>query len=140
MTQEFSNWLAQNGLTEAFTTHAGDTLYVNKAKKFGVLRKNGEYGIKSFYLDDIVEIKTYDERRLIVSWDRLNSWTVTERSTRHSTSSVVMNITLRSQEVLKIQIFKATYGKIARNSSNYVNLLNYACQLSQIVCNCACGS
>lgn len=28
MTNEFSNWLSQNGLTEAFTTNAGDALYV----------------------------------------------------------------------------------------------------------------
>ncbi|MBQ5883459.1 MAG: hypothetical protein IIW72_02925 [Clostridia bacterium] len=139
MTQEFSNWLVQNGLTEAFTTHAGDAFYVNKEKNFGVLRKNGVYGVKSFYLDDIIEIKICDDEKLVVTWDRMNSWRVMERSTRFSTSAVIMKITLRSREVIKLQIFKATNGKIARNSNNHVNLLNYACQIAQIVCNCACG-
>ena len=43
MNTDFNNWLLQNGLTEVFTTYAKDTFYVNVAKKFGVLKKNGEY-------------------------------------------------------------------------------------------------
>ena len=139
MTNEFSNWLIQNGLSEAFTTNAGDTLYTNKAKKFGVLRKNGEYGVQSFYLDDIVEFKTYDDEKLIAEWNSMTSWRVLERSTRFSTNEVYMNIKLKNQQVLKLQIFRGTNGNIKRDSNDHINLFNYACQISQIIYNCANG-
>ena len=44
MTNEFSNWLVQNGLSEAFTTNAGDTLYTNKEKKL-VLYNKGDHSM-----------------------------------------------------------------------------------------------
>lgn len=139
MTNEFSNWLSQNGLTEAFTTNAGDTLYTNRDKKFGVLRKNGEYGVQSFYLDDIIDFKTYDDENLIAEWNYMTSWRVLERCTRFSTNEVYMNIRLKNQQVLKLQIFRGTNGNIKRDSNDHVNLFNYACQISQIIYNCATG-
>ena len=140
MTNDFSSWLLQHGLSEAFTTQAGDTLYTNKEKKFGVLRKKGEYGVRSFYLDDIIEYKTYDDEKLITEWNCMTSWRVMERSTRFSTNEVYMNIKLRDQQVLKLQIFRATHGNVERDSIGHVNLFNYACQISQIIYNCATGA
>ncbi len=139
MNNDFLNWLAQNGLTTAFVTNAGDGFYTNKEKKFGVLRKNGEYGAHSFYFDDIIEIQTYDDEHLIVEWSKFSAWKVSQRSTRFSTNEVYMNIRLRNQTVLRMQIFKAKSSNISRNSSDHVNLFTYACQISQIVYNCANG-
>ena len=51
MQNEFSDWLAQNNLTEVFTTNAGDTLYVNSEKRFAVLKKSGTYTTQAFYFD-----------------------------------------------------------------------------------------
>ena len=137
MTNEFSNWLSQNGLTEAFTTPAGDTLYINKQKKFGVLKKSGEYGVVSFYLDDIIEFRTYDDEKLIAEWNALSTWRILERYTRFSTNEVYVKIKLKNQTVLKLQIFLGTNGNIDRDSIDHKNLFNYACQISQFVYNCA---
>lgn len=140
ISNEFANWLNQNGLVEAFTTGAGDTLFVNHEKRFGVLRKNGEYGIQSFYLDDIIEVRTYDDENLVVDWNRMSSWRVMERSTRFSTNEVYMNVRMSNQLTLKIQIFRGVNGNVKRNTNDHINLLNYACQLSHIVYSLACNA
>lgn len=138
MTNDFANWLYQNGLVEAFTTSAGDTLYVNQEKKFCVIRKYGEYNVQSFYFSDMVEFKTCDDEKTIAEWNCCtSSWRISERSTRFSTNEVYMEIRLRNQLVIKLQLFRATKGNISRNSINHVNLFNYACQISQIVYNFA---
>lgn len=139
MTNDFANWLTKYGLTEAFTTSAGDTLYTNKQKKFGVLKKNGEYGVQSFYLDDIIGFQTYDDENLVAEWNQMTSWRVMPRSTHHSTNEIYAKIRLKNNSVLKLQIFKAIYGNIERESYEHVNLFNYACQISYIIYNCANG-
>ncbi|MBQ4611965.1 MAG: hypothetical protein IJB26_00285 [Clostridia bacterium] len=141
MNNEFQIWLEQNGLTEAFTTSAGDALYVNRDKKFGVLRKHGEYGVHSFYLDDIIEFKTYDDENPVAEWSAYHdaNWRLYERSTRFSTNEVYVNLRLRNQLVLKIQLFVGTTGNIRRDSYNHVNLYNYACQISHLLYNLANG-
>ncbi len=136
---DFSCWLAQHGLTEAFTTAAGDSLYVNREKFFGVIRKRGEYGAHSFYLDDIIEFKTYDDENLIVEWNTASSWRLSDRSTRFSTNEVYMKIRFKNQQVLKLQIFNSVRGNVKRDTNEHIALLNYACQISQIVYNCATG-
>ena len=138
MANDFFSWLNENGLVEAFTTSAGDTLYVNNEKKFCVLRKHGEYNVQSFYFSDMVEFKTYDDEKLIAEWNCFtSSWRVCERSTRFSTNEVYMKIRLGNQLEIKLQIFRATNGNISRDTANHVNLFNYACQISQIVYNLA---
>ncbi len=138
MTNDFASWLSQNGLVEAFTTSAGDTLYVNNEKKFGVLRKYGEYNVQSFYFSDMVEFKTYDDENLIAEWNCCTtSWRIGERSTRFSTNEVYMEIRLRNQLVIKMQLFRAAKKNISRDTKDHINLFNYACQISQIVYNCA---
>ncbi len=137
MANDFATWLVENGLKEAFTTSAGDTLYFNMTKRFGVLKKKDEMGVQSFYLDDIIEIQTYDDENLVLDWNScMSAWRVMPRSTRFSTNEVYMNIRLQNQLVLRIQIFKAAKKNVERKSNDHVNLLNYACQLSQIVYNC----
>ena len=133
MTNDFSFWLAQNGLSEILTTAAGDSMYVNREKLFGVIRKRGEYAAHSFYLDDIVECKTYDDENLIVEWSKTTPWTLSERSIRYSTSQVFMKIRFRNNQILKLQIFLGTEGNIKRNTEKHIALLNYACQVSQII-------
>ncbi len=137
MSNDFNIWLVENGLQEAFTTNAGDALYINLVKRFGVLKKSDNYNVQSFYLDDIAEFRTYDDKRLIADWSSLGSWKTYERSTRFSTNNVHMKIFLKNGQILNIQIFGTTQGKIVRASSDYVNLYNYAILLSQIVYNCA---
>ena len=137
MANDFAAWLEENGLKEVFTTSAGDTLYFNMTKRFGVLKKKNEMGVQSFYLDDIIEIQTYDDENLVLDWNScMSAWRVMPRSTRFSTNEVYMNIRLQNQLVLRIQIFKAEKKNVERKSNDHVNLLNYACQLSQIVYNC----
>lgn len=137
MANDFATWLEENGLKEVFTTSAGDTLYFNMTKRFGVLKKKNEMGVQSFYLDDIIEIQTYDDENLVLDWNScMSAWRVMPRSTRFSTNEVYMNIRLQNQLVLRIQIFKAAKKNVERKSNDHVNLLNYACQLSQIVYNC----
>lgn len=139
MTNEFLQWLAKYGLTAAFTTSAGDTLYTNREKKFGVLAKNGEYGVQSFYLDDIIAFKTFDDENLIAEWNCWTSWRVLGRSTRFSTNEVYMDITLKNQQVLRLQIFRGVSRNVDRDSNEHINLFNYACQISQYIYNCANG-
>ena len=137
MATDFSSWLVENGLTEAFTTTAGDTLYLNMSKKFGVLKRKNEMGVQSFFLKDIIEIQTYDDENLVYDWNTcMSAWRVMPRNTRFSTNEVYMNIRLQNQIVLRVQIFKAVKKNIERQSNDHVNLLNYACQLSQIVYKC----
>lgn len=137
MANDFATWLEENGLKEVFTTSAGDTLYFNMTKRFGVLKKKNEMGVQSFYLDDIIEIQTYDDENLVLDWNScMSAWRVMPRNTRFSTNEVYMNIRLQNQLVLRIQIFKAAKKNVERKSNDHVNLLNYACQLSQIVYNC----
>ena len=139
MANDFQEWLNQYGLVEAFTTQAGDTLYTNRQKKFGVLRKKGEYGVQSFYLDDIVGLNVYDDENLIVEWDCLSSLRALPRSTRFSTNEVYMEIRLKNQFIIRLQIFRAVNDNISRDSNDHVRLYSYACQLAQIVYNCATG-
>lgn len=141
MTNDFQNWLMQNGLTAAFTTSASDTLYTNRLKGFGVLHKNGEKSPQSFYLEDIVELKTYDDENLVVEWNRATrNWRIYERSTRHSTNEVYTKIRLVNGMVMKLQLFHATYGNIERESYEHINLFNYAVQITQILLGLATGA
>ncbi len=137
MTNDFANWLAQNGLVEAFTTSAGDALYTNREMGFGVLKNLGDYSVHSFYLDDIIEFKTYDDEHIVAEWNCMSTWRVYPRSTSHSTNEVYMKIRFRNMLEVRLQIFRATHGNISRSSYDHVNLINYACQISQIVYNCA---
>lgn len=139
MMNDFTYWLAQNGLSEAFTTMAGDTFYVNREKGFGVLRKYGEYSVHSFCLNDIIEFKTYDDENLVVEWSCITPWRVMPRSTRFSTNEVYMKIRFRNQLVVRLQIFRGVNGNISRSSYEHMNLLNYACQISEYIYNCAIG-
>ena len=136
MTNDFSAWIAQNNLQEVFTTAAGDTLYVNRATKLGVLRKYGEARVHTFYLSDVTEFKTYDDEHLVTDWNRMTSWNILQRSTIYSSSEMYMLLRFSNQLVLKIQIFKATDRKIKRNSEYHISMFNYACRLSQVVFNC----
>lgn len=139
MNGNFESWLYENGLQHVFTTNAGDAFYANREKKFGVLRKNGEYGVQSFYLDDIIEFKTYDDEILIAEWNTMFSWRVLQRATYHSTNEVYMLIKLKNQMSLRLQIFRGTKGNIKRDSNEHVQLFNYACQISQLIYKCALG-
>ena len=139
MMQEFSYWLARHGLVEVFTTSDGDSMYVNREKMFGVIRKRGEYAAHSFYLDDIIEFKTYDDENLIVEWSTTSPWNLRERSTRFTTNEVYMKIRFRNGQCIKLQIFRAYDGNIKRNTNEHIDLLNYACRISHIVFQCATG-
>ena len=140
MTKEFADWLNQYELKEAFTTQAGDTLFTNLEKKFGVLRKKGEYMVQSFYLDDIMSFKVYDDENLIVEWDYMSSMRALSRNTRFSTNEVYMDLVRRNQSVIRIQIFRAVNGNISRSSTEHVGLYNYACQIAQVVYNSITGN
>lgn len=133
MDHHFSQWLESNGLTTAFVTHAGDGFYTNKTKGHGVIRKKGEYGAQSFYLDDIIGFQVYDDENLVTEWNVGSSWRIMPRCTRHSTNEVYMKLFMKNHSVIKLQIFRATMGNIDRRSSNHVDLLNYSCQIAQIV-------
>ncbi len=135
MTNEFSQWLADNGLEELITTNAGDTIYINRGKKFGVLKRHGELNVNSFYLDDIVEIKTYDDEHLVAEWSCMSPLFTHERSTRHSANEVYMKIRMKNQFVLKVRIFRAKSGNIPRNSNGHVNLIGYSVQVTRMLCN-----
>lgn len=136
MMDQFYNWLAQNNLSEAFTTSAGDSLYVNREKMFGVIYKMGELGAHSFYFDDIVECKMYDDNHLIADWSSTAPWQLYNRSTRHSTKQLYMNIRFKDNHSLRLQIFRSTNGNVIRGSLTHINLLNYGCQIAQILYNC----
>ena len=133
MMDHFSVWLAQNGLTELFTTPAGDSMYINHKKQFGVIRKMGEYAAQSFYLDDIIECKTYDDEYMIAEWGIGMPWKLYERSTRYTTNQVYMNIRFKNSTVLKLQLFRGTNGNIKRDTNQHIDLLNYACRITQAV-------
>lgn len=133
MSIEFKQWLEQNNLTEVFTTNAGDSLYVNKEKKYVVLKKKGEYSTQAFYLNDIVEFNTYDDEKLVSNWIRGISGGTNTRSTSFSTNEVYMKIKLRNGLIIRLQIFKASGRNIPRNSSAHINLFMYACQISQSI-------
>lgn len=140
MTNDFANWLAQNGLVEAFTTTAGDALFVNLQKRFGVLKKCNDYGAQSFYLDDIFSIQTKDDEHLVAEWNRMTGWRTGERSTRYSTNEVYIIIRFANQTQVKLQVFHGTKGNISRDTYDHANLYNYACQLTQILYSFATGA
>ncbi|MBE6923610.1 MAG: hypothetical protein E7466_00010 [Ruminococcaceae bacterium] len=140
MPHDFNQWLVKHNLREVFTTSAGDSLYVNMEKRFAVLKRFGEYGAQSFFLDDIMELKTYDDENQICEWSFYTSWRVLNRSTRFSTNEVYMNIRLKNQLVLRLQIFRGVNGNIKRDTPEHVNMFNYAYQLTQVVYNTAFGA
>ena len=139
MMNQFNEWLEQNGLTLAFTTVAGDSLYVNREKGFGVLKKLNDYGAQSFFLNDIAEIRTCDDENLVAEWNCMGFWRTGERNMRYSTNEVYMKISFRTQPALKLQIFHGTNGNITRGTVEHYNMYNYACQLTQFVCDLATG-
>ncbi len=140
MLNEFRKWLDDNGLKEEFTTLYGDSFYTNRAKQFGVLRQKDVFEVKSFYLDDIIEIKAYDDENLVAEWNCISALRFSQRNTHHSTNEMYVKIRLRDQSVLKIQIFKAAGQNIQRHSDNHVRLYNYICQISRLLHNCAMGN
>lgn len=131
MQNSFSEWLENNNLTEVFTTNAGDTVYANKEKRFAVIKKAGEYTTRAFYFDDVIGFDTKDDEKLISNWIRGISGGTNRRSTSHSTSEVYMEIKLKDNSKIKLQIFKAKGKNIERDSQTHVNLFVYACQVSQ---------
>lgn len=135
MTNEFMNWLAANGLSEVFTTHAGDVFYTNPQSKLGVILNRKTGNVQSFYLTDIIEIRTYDDENLVVEWNLATPFRVGRRSTRYSSNEVYMKIRLRSSLEIRLQVFKATGKNIKRDSPQHVNLFNYSTQISSIVYN-----
>ncbi len=128
---DFSGWLSQNGLTEAFTTGAGDTLYTNVEKLFGVLKKANQYGVASFYLDNIVGFQTFDDEHIVAAWDGVGVWRYFGRNTNYSTNEVYMMLYLKNQQPLKLQLFRGTHGNIRRDSIEHMRLFDYACQMSE---------
>ncbi len=126
MNADFSQWLQQNGLQEVFTTSVGDRFYVNTEKKFGVLKKQGEYGAYSFYLDDIVSFETYDDEILVEEWNRAGIWRAPERATHHSTCEVNLILGLKTGQKFKIRLFRAMGENVKRNSREHADLHYYA--------------
>ena len=126
----FPEWLSQNGLSEVLTTGAGDTLYTNIPKLFGVLKKAGEHGVYSFYLDDIVGSRTYDDGFLVAEWYGDGVWHYFEKQTKHSTSEMYIQLLLKNNQILKLQLFKAAYRNLPRDSYDHLKLFDYACQMS----------
>lgn len=134
MEQAFNQWLESNGLVKVFTTNAGDTFYANKQKKFGVLRKNGSYYVDSFYFDEILEFRTYDDENLLTEWSLyLPNIRSLPKSNRHSTNEVYITFQLSNGRKLRLQVFKAVFSNISRDSQNHADLMNYAYQLSHII-------
>ena len=133
MNNDFSAWLDQNGLTKAFRTQAGDTLYKNIDKMFGVLVKAGSFNVKSFYLDDVVGFRVRDDENTLFEWSVFSGWRNMPRRTHYSTSEIEMIITLRDGTKLKLQIFRAAGEKVRRDSEEHVALCNYASQIAQAV-------
>lgn len=131
MNYDFMNWLAANGLTQLFTTNAGDTLYVNVEKNLGVLHKYGEFGAQSFFLSDVIEFRTFDDEHLVSEWNCMMAWRVLPRATSHSSNEFYINLRMRNQLMLRIQIFRGVRGNIERSSNDHWYMFNYACQLSQ---------
>ena len=139
MNAAFAEWLAQHELTEAFTTAAGDALFVNVEKKFGVLKKNGNYNVQSFYLDDVTEIRTYDDEHLLLDWTTATALNVHPRSEHHSSNELYMRLRLKNHFEMKLQIFRAGVKNVPRESNEHVNLCNYAYRLTQTVRDLAIG-
>ena len=133
MHNDFSQWIEANNLSEVVTTQAGDSLYVNREKKYLVIKKAGSYNTQAFYLDDIIEFNTYDDEKLICNWIRDITGSTNQRSTSFSTNEDYMKIRLKNQTILRFQIFKAVNGNIERNSQSHVNLFSYACKISQAI-------
>ena len=133
MSTDFNTWLAENGLALLFTTITGDSFYVNREKRFGVVRTVGTYSVQSFYLDDIIEIKTKDDEKLVYEWTTNTGWKIPQRSTSHSTNEVYMKLRMKNTGDIRLQIFKATGRNVERNTYEHANLINYACQISHAV-------
>ena len=139
MDNRFNAWLEQNGLTLAFSTSAGDCVYVNRQKMFGVLKKYDENGAISFYLDYIVGFETYDDEILVARWNRSGLWGVEPKGARYSTSQVYVKMHMRDGRTLRVTLFKALEKNIDRQSDTHQRLYTYACQMSQCVYNLAVG-
>ncbi len=137
MTADFQKWLNENNLEHLFTTPAGDSFWANREKKFGVLQRNGEIGASSFYLDDIMEITTYDDENTLVHWSSISPWRVMPRQTIHSSYQFYTMIKLKNQLELRIQIYRSTDRNVVRNSDEFHNIANYALQISQCLYGCA---
>ncbi len=137
MEQAFSKWLADNGLVKAFTTNAGDSFYVNREKKFGVIKNADNYSVQSFYLDDVMALIVNDDENLLVEWNTfMPALRYLPKSYRHSTSEIKMRIQLLNGMELRLQIFRADgYSKVVRESQAHVALVNYAAQITQIFYN-----
>ena len=133
VSSEFADWLVRYGLTEVFTTVSGDAFYVNKDKRYAVIKRKNQQGVYSFYLDDVLEFRTYDDEKLIAEWNRTTSWHVMERPKGFSTNEVKMRIFLKDSHMVDLQIFKGLRSNISRDSADHVRLFNYACHISQVV-------
>ncbi len=141
MTNDFYNWLAKNGLTELFTTRARDSLYVNTAKGFFVVRKDGEFGVSTYYLGDIMGVRVTDDEHTLVEWDRFASWKVHPRSERYSCSGIKMTLYLNNGTSIALWLFNSRIEgkKIPRTSNEHVDMCNYACNLAQSLVSCCSG-
>ncbi|MBR2724794.1 MAG: hypothetical protein IKB72_05095 [Ruminococcus sp.] len=134
MEQAFSKWLDDNGLVKAFTTNAGDSFYVNREKKFGVVRNGAGYSVQSFYFEDVLGIRTYDDENLLCEWSLyMPTLRNMPKSNRYSTNEIKMRIQLDNGMELKIQIFRATHGNVVRESSTHVDLVNYAACITRLL-------
>lgn len=140
MTKDFAEWLAQNGLAAIFTTSAGDSFFANRDKKFGVIKRAGEYNTFSFYLDDIVGFTTFDDENLVAEWKYRSPWRILPRNTNFSTEEVFINISFRNGSSIRLCIFKAVGSNVRRNTNEHIELLNYACRISHAVYDLANGN
>lgn len=133
MEQAFSKWLEDNGLVKVFTTNAGDSFYANREKKFGVIRNGAGYSVLSFYFEDILGIRTFDDENLLCEWSLyMPTLRYLPKSNSHSTNEINMRIQMSNGVEYRIQIFRATYGNIRRDSATHVDLVNYAAQITQL--------
>ena len=139
MDAAFAKWLEQNDLILALCTSAGDCVYVNRQKRFGVLEKFEERGVQSFYLDDIVAFETRDDEKMIARWEKNGAWGVEPKSDRHSTNEMCMNLRLVDGKKLTVQLFKAAERNVERDSEGHRRLYRYACNSSQCLYNLIAG-
>ena len=139
MDASFAKWLEQNGLVLAFCTSAGDCVYVNRQKRFGVLEKFDERGVQSFYLDDVVLFETRDDEKLIARWAKNGIWSVEPKSERYSTNEMYICFQLADGKTLRLQLFRAADRNVERDSEAHKRLYRYACNSSQCLYNLIAG-
>lgn len=139
MDASFAKWLEQNGLVLAFCTSAGDCVYVNRQKGFGVLEKFDERGAQSFYLEDVVAFETRDDEKLVARWERNGTWGVEPRADKHSTNEMYLCLRLADGKVLKVQLFRAAAHNVERATEAHQRLYRYACNSSQCMYNLIVG-